>query len=178
MAAATSIRPAPMSSGSAGVVSSSLTTLVFADVMSADLTWPGVQNGWTALTRIAAPATCGADIDVPAIAWKYSPGGPASMASGVGVLPARIWTPGAVTSGLMYRPPGPRDENAAMTSPVPLVLAPAVNSAVAPGWAIMNALNAVPSARWMAGSQWLSVSTSASDALYRIIPAASPWRTL
>ena len=34
-------------------------------------------------------------------------------------MPARIWTPGAVTSGLMNSPAGPRDEKAAMTSPWP-----------------------------------------------------------
>ena len=43
--------------------------------------------------------------------------GPLAMLSGVGVLPARICTPGAVTSGLSQLPPGPRDENAAITSP-------------------------------------------------------------
>jgi hypothetical protein len=33
------------------------------------------------------------------------------------VVPARICTPGAVTSGLMKSPSGPRDENDAITSP-------------------------------------------------------------
>ena len=100
------------------------------------------------------------------------------MLSMIGVLAARICTPGAVISGLMTRPAGPRDENAAMTSPWPLCLVPAVNDAVAPGWAVMNATKSVPSARWTVGSQWLSVSTSASVALYRIMPTAPPWRTL
>ncbi len=38
---------------------------------------------------------------------------------GTGVCPARICTPGAVMSGLMKSPAGPRDENAAITSPSP-----------------------------------------------------------
>lgn len=31
---------------------------------------------------------------------------------------------------------------------------------------------------WTVGSQWLSVITSSGSALYRIIPAAPPWKTL
>ena len=58
------------------------------------------------------------------------------MSSGVGVMPARIWTPGAVMSGLMTRPAGPRDEKAAMTSPWPSCETPAVNVAVAPVWRV------------------------------------------
>ena len=58
-----------MSNGSAGVVRSSLTTLVSADVIRADLICPGDQVGCVARRRIAAPATCGDDIEVPAIAW-------------------------------------------------------------------------------------------------------------
>ncbi len=57
------------------------------------------------------PATCGLDIDVPAIAWNSSPGG--LSGSGKGELPATIWIPGAVTSGLMMSgaiESGPRDE--------------------------------------------------------------------
>src|SRR5262245_52046881 len=95
-----SMRPAPSSDGSAGVVRSSLTTEVLAVSISADLIWAGVQLGWADLSSTAAPALCGEDIDVPAMAWKYSPGGPDATASGVGVLPARTCTPGAVTSGL------------------------------------------------------------------------------
>ena len=65
LASATSIRPAPKSNGSAGVVRSSLTTSVVAVVIRADLIWPGVHDGCLAISRMAAPATCGDDIDVP-----------------------------------------------------------------------------------------------------------------
>ena len=65
----TSIRPAPMSKGSACVRSSSFSTRVIAEVIIADLICPGLQLGWSALSRMAAPAMCGADIEVPAIAW-------------------------------------------------------------------------------------------------------------
>ena len=57
------------------------------------------------------PATCGLDIDVPAIAWNSSPGRAGDRRTAM--LPARICTPGAVTSGLMMSgatPFGPRDE--------------------------------------------------------------------
>ena len=36
--------------------------------------------------------------------------------SGCGVMPASTWTPGAVTSGLIQSPVGPRDEKEAITS--------------------------------------------------------------
>ena len=112
-----------MSNGSAGVTRSSLTTSVMAVVIIADLICPGVQSGCRAASRMAEPAMCGDDIDVPAIAWKNSPGGlppsTGSGAGGVGEAPARICTPGAVMSGLMKWPPGPRDEKAAITSPWP-----------------------------------------------------------
>ena len=65
------------------------------------------------------PATCGLDIDVPWIAWNSWPGAPMN---GVGLLPARICTPGAVTSGLMMSaaaPSGPRDENTAISRASP-----------------------------------------------------------
>ncbi len=154
-----------MSKGSAGVASSSFTTSVVAVVMRADLTCPGVQSSWAAYRSSAAPATCGDDIEVPAMAWKYSPGGPPAISSGVGVLPARIWTPGAVTSGLIPKPPGPRDEKAAITSPVASPGWPAVNDPVSPLWPSRNATSSVPSARWITGRKWLSVSTSASVGL-------------
>ncbi len=72
------------------------------------------------MTRADTPVEWGEDIDVPAMAWKSSPGGPDGMAAGFGwgVVPARIWMPGAVTSGLMKLPTGPRDEKAVMTSGV------------------------------------------------------------
>ena len=69
IAGPTATRPAPMSNGSAGVVSSSLTTAVVDRVIMADLIWPGSQPGCSALSRIATPAMCGEDIEVPAIAW-------------------------------------------------------------------------------------------------------------
>ena len=123
-----STRPPPKSNGSAGVTRSSLTTSVIAVVISADLIAPGVQSGWSAFSRIADPAMCGDDIEVPAMAWKYSPGGPPGpRLRRTGVLPARICTPGAVMSGLRNWPPGPRDENAAMTSPWASPFAPSVN---------------------------------------------------
>src|SRR5919108_5460576 len=54
---------------------------------------------------------CGLDIDVPAIAWNSSSG--TIPGSGNGELPARIWMPGAVISGLMMSSAtgsGPREE--------------------------------------------------------------------
>src|ERR1019366_2751478 len=84
-----STRPEPMSNGSAAVFRSSLTTFVVAVVMIADLMSPGVHVMCCALRRMAAPAMCGDDIDVPAMAWKYWPLGPEAMSAGVGVLPAR-----------------------------------------------------------------------------------------
>ncbi len=112
------IEPAPMSNGPAGVTPSSLTTVCTDDVMSADLISSGVHDGCAALTSAETPAECGLDIDVPAIAWYRLPGGPLSAVvwSGCGVMPASTWTPGAVTSGLIQSPVGPRDENEAITS--------------------------------------------------------------
>src|SRR5690242_3520674 len=60
-------RPEPMSNGSAGVVRFSLTTLVVAVVMIADLIWPGVQVGCRAFSRMAEPAMCGDAMEVPAM---------------------------------------------------------------------------------------------------------------
>ena len=45
------------------------------------------------------------------------PAGRPPASSSVGVLPARMCRPGAVTSGLRKCPPGPREENVAITSP-------------------------------------------------------------
>src|SRR3954454_7042965 len=87
--------------------------------MIADLTSSGVQSGCAALTSAIDPATCGEDIDVPAIAMNRFPAGPLSAVvwSGWGVVPARTWTPGALMSGLIQSPVGPREENEAMMSP-------------------------------------------------------------
>ena len=97
---------------------SSLTTLCTDEVISADLISAGVHVGCAALTSAETPAACGLDIDVPAIAMNRLPGGPLSAVvwSGCGVVPASTWTPGAVTSGLIQSPVGPRDENDAITS--------------------------------------------------------------
>jgi hypothetical protein len=81
-------------------------------------------------------------------------------------------------SGLMNAPAGPRDENAAMTSNWPAALVPAVNVAVSGPTAAAYARKSVPSARWTVGNQWLSVPTSASSGLYRIMPTAPPASTL
>src|SRR4029079_16797980 len=105
---------------SAGVAPSSLTTLVLAVVIMADLIWPGVQSGCSALSSAPEPAICGLDIEVPAIAWNSSPCGPVAMSTDLGVWPARICTPGAVMSGLLTPsdwPGPPRELNEAITSP-------------------------------------------------------------
>jgi hypothetical protein len=59
---------------------------VVAVVIRADRTWPGVHPGCSASMRMPEPATWGDDIEVPAMAWKYSPGGPSTIDSGAGVL--------------------------------------------------------------------------------------------
>src|SRR3954447_5456528 len=112
------IEPAPMSNASAGVVPSSLTTLWTEEVIRADLISGGVQSGCAALTSAETPAECGEDIEVPAIAMNRLPAGPLSAVvwSGWAVVPASTWTPGAVTSGLIQSPSGPRDEKDAITS--------------------------------------------------------------
>src|SRR5262245_19044625 len=134
---------------------------------------------------MAAPASCGDAIEVPEIAWKSSPGGPSVIVSAQaddpmphGESPARICTPGAVTSGLMKFPPGPRAAVKAITSPRPLRARPAGNEAVVPEWPNMNAANADPSARCTAGSQCVSVRASNGIPFQRTRPTAPPWRTL
>ncbi len=109
--------PAPKSNGSAGVVPSSLTTLCRPVVISADLIAAGVQSGCASRSSAATPATCGTDIDVPLRYWKFSPRTPFATS---GVCPARISTPGAVTSGFRISGAvrfGPRDEKPPITSP-------------------------------------------------------------
>src|SRR6266511_3697754 len=102
-----------MSNGDAGVAPSSSTGFVTADVISADLIWPAVQAGWAARSSADTPAEWGAAMDVPAMAWNSSPGGPPNVSTGSGDFPARIWTPGATTSGFTKLPAGPREEKAA-----------------------------------------------------------------
>jgi hypothetical protein len=133
-----------VSNGSAGVTPSSFRTSVTADVMSADLTWPGVQSGCTAFTSADTPAACGLDIDVPAITWNISPGGPPNTLIGSGVWPARICMPGAVTSGFRNSPTGPRDEKLVMTSGVTAVGAPGSHRATTPVCVDRKSSSAMP----------------------------------
>jgi hypothetical protein len=103
------------------------------------------------------------------MAWKYWPGGPTTMLSsgGWGVMPASTWTPTEVTSGFSQAPRGPRDEKDAMMSPGDSDAMPVVHVAVTPEWEPRNASMSAPSSmlRWIAGSQWLSVSTSVTAVL-------------
>src|SRR5580765_1258733 len=121
-----------MSNGPAGVVPSSLTTDCTDDVMRADLISSGVHVGCAALTSAETPAECGLDIEVPAIAWNRLPGGPLSAVvwSGCGVMPASTCTPGAVMSGLIQSPVGPRDEKEAITSGAAAAAVPCAHVAV------------------------------------------------
>ena len=98
------------------------------------------------MTSAETPAACGDDIEVPAIAMKRSPGGPLGIAPGhgCGLLPARISIPGAVTSGLIQSPNGPREEKVVMMSGVCSVAAPVVNVAVTPVCPATKSLIAVP----------------------------------
>ena len=102
-----------------------------------------------------------------------------------GEAPARIWTPGAVMSGLLTPsvwPGPPRELNEAMTSACCDPLTPALIVAMTPVWAPRKASSATPAEfwTWLAGRKWLSVSWSVTAALwlYRIMPTAPPWRTL
>jgi hypothetical protein len=152
--------PAPRSKIPAALPSG-LVTLCSDDVMSADLTWPGVQSGCAAITSADTPAACGDDIEVPAIAWNSSPCGPVARSVDAGVWPARICTPGAVMSGFTNSPIGPRELKPAITSPCAAADAPADHVAVTSACAARNASSSSfgPS-RWIAGRKWLSVSTS------------------
>ena len=127
--------------------------------MRADLIWPGVQSGWAALTSAAAPVECGADMEVPAMIWYSCPGGPDATSVGTGVLPPRIWRPGAVMSGLMKSVPGPRDENVVMTSPRTWVLTPVCHRAVTPVCEVRNVSIAVAGA----GPSSMTVGTQKSS---------------
>src|SRR4051812_43763978 len=148
------IEPAPMSNASAGVVPSSLTTDCTDDVMRADLIIGGVHVGWAALTRAETPAECGLDIDVPAIAMNRFPAGPLSAVvwSGCGVVPASTCTPGAVTSGLIQSPSGPRDEKEAIMSAFDGDGAPCAHVAITLVWPLTNASRSVDGpSTWIVG---------------------------
>ena len=73
---------------------------------------------------------CGLDIDVPWMAWNISPGLLGSAPTGTGVMPARICTPGAVTSGLRKSPTGPRDQKRRHDVARDLVATPPVHDAI------------------------------------------------
>src|SRR3954464_13045719 len=152
-----------MSNASAGVTPASLTTVCTDEVISADLIMAGVHAGCDAFTSAETPAACGLDIEVPAIAMNRLPVGPLSAVvwSGWGVVPARTCTPGAVTSGLIQSPSGPRDENEAIMSACPGCEVPCANEPTTLVWPLMNARSgALGPSRWIDGSQWLSLSTS------------------
>ena len=106
-------------------------------VISADFAIAADQSGCACFSSANAPATCGLDIEVPAIAANSSPGTPPG--SGNGDQPARICTPGPVMSGLIRSADsrfGPRDENAAMTGASTMTLSPPTIIAVAPAPAL------------------------------------------
>src|SRR3954462_7405019 len=148
------IEPAPMSNASAGVTPSSLTTVCTDEVISADLISAGVHVGCAALTSAETPAECGLDIEVPAIAMNRFPAGPLSAVvwSGCGVVPANTCTPGAVTSGLIQSPRGPRDEKAAIMSACPRRAAPAAHVAITFVWPLTKLRNgALGPSMWITG---------------------------
>jgi hypothetical protein len=100
-AAATSSRPEPCAVGSVPLSG-------FAVPTSVDFTAPGDCPGCSWRSRAAAPATCGAAIEVPDI--RYSPGAYRPFGT-----VERISTPGATRSGFSSnRCEGPREENDAI----------------------------------------------------------------
>ena len=85
-------------------------------VMMADRIAAGLHAGFHALTAAAAPATWGHAMDVPETSLNCEacvcPAG-SDDGGGVGIQAARMFTPGAATSGLITFPvcaDGPRDE--------------------------------------------------------------------
>src|SRR5687767_10571546 len=101
--------------------------------MSADFAAAALQFGFAWLISANKPATCGLDIEVPAIAMNSSP--ETDPASGNGEFPARIWIPGAVMSGLTTSSAtgfGPREEKSVIVGAFGQVeMAPVVSVAVA-----------------------------------------------
>src|SRR3954454_8138096 len=121
-----SISPEPPSNGVAGVLPSSISTGL-AVIISADLIIAGDHVGCAAVSSAPAPATWGPDIDVPEIDWNCWPVGRPVAGAGFGVFPARMFTPGAVRSGLAMSGTavcGPREENAARTFGKPWTAVP------------------------------------------------------
>src|SRR5450830_2113857 len=152
--------------------------------MSADLASAALQSGCAWRIRAYAPATTGLDIDVPAIAWNSSPAALPVPGSGVGEAPARTWTPGAITSGLMMSSDtgsGPREENTATEgADFQVLICPVMSCATGCAEAATYALMARPgvASTCTDGTVWLSVNRlSTLSVLYRIIPAPPAWAT-
>ena len=111
------MRPEPRSNTPAGTAwAVSRNTSSVAVVMRADLMCAGRQFGWASISSATAPATCGVAMLVP----DCEP----NPVNGVGKSPTAYppettSTPGATTSGLSVLSwVGPRELNAAMTSPM------------------------------------------------------------
>ena len=106
------------------------------------------------MTSAETPAECGLDIDVPAIACvqvaRRAVVGRRLV--GCGVQPASTCTPGAVTSGLIQSPVGPRDENDAITSACAGVAVPCAQVAFTLVCGVTKAWSEPPfHCVWMAG---------------------------
>ena len=82
-------------------------------VMMADRIAAGLHAGFHALTAAAAPATWGHAMDVPETSLNCEACACPAGIDDVGIHDARMFTPGAATSGLITFPvcaDGPRDE--------------------------------------------------------------------
>src|SRR6478735_7659580 len=100
------MRPAPVANGVVGVTPSTSMRSGLAVVVSADLICAGVHERFSARSSAAAPATCGAAIEVPLttaamllFAGFTAPPKGAGAADAQRVYAARISTPGAARSG-------------------------------------------------------------------------------
>src|SRR5687767_10272608 len=153
--------------------------------MSADLAAAALQFGCSWLISANRPARCGLDIEVPAMAMNSSSG--TEPASGNGELPARIWMPGAVMSGLMMSSAtgfGPREEKSVIVGAFAHVdSAPVAIVAVAGlffGAEAMYDLIASPGvlSTWTVGTQCVSLNRfPASLFSYMIMPTPPAWTT-
>ena len=140
-----------------------LTTSVVAVVISAERTCPGVQSGCRSASSAAAPATCGDDIDVPAMAWKKLPGGPPPTPSGDGRVPGQDLDAGGGHVGL--EPVAARAAGGEAGDDVALAGRRRPGGERGGGarvWRPGTPASASPvgCSRWTAGSKWLSVSVS------------------